>query len=277
MNTLHPRARRDRTRGRAQALALLAIAAATATTAPRVAAAQGEPPAPLPAPLPPPATAPATAPAPAPTTPPTAAPAPAPAPIPAPTSAPAPIPAPPPPPPATAPVEPAATPTFAPPLGEPPPPAPEEPHEEMSEGRRIVSDWNSGFQWGISPGVAFSGGKAGFVLGARVGYGFDTGSVILVPGVHGSAYFLDPTVVLGMPVLRVVMPLNRFAPFVEGGAGVGHVGGSGAKTGAALSVGGGFMLHFTRSFALGAEITYQTITGTPFKGVSVGPIIAFAF
>jgi hypothetical protein len=72
---------------------------------------------------------------------------------------------------------------------------------------------------------------------------------------------------------------HAIAPFVEGGAGLGHIAGSGSPsaTGAALYVGGGFMIHFTRSFALGAEASYQTITGTGFKGFGVGPIIAFAF
>jgi hypothetical protein len=95
--------------------------------------------------------------------------------------------------------------------------------------------------------------------------------------VHASGYFLDPTVIIGMPVFRVVLPLNRFAPFVEGGAGVGHVGGPSPDTGLALAGGGGFMIHFTRSFALGAEATYTTITGTEFRGLAIGPIIAFAF
>jgi hypothetical protein len=55
------------------------------------------------------------------------------------------------------------------------------------------------------------------------------------------------------------------------------VGSPASQTGAALSGGGGFMIHFTRSFALGAEATYQVITGTEFRGVAIGPIIAFAF
>src|SRR5690348_8028396 len=32
-------------------------------------------------------------------------------------------------------------------------PSGEEPQPEMSEGRRLVSAYNSGFQWGIAPGV----------------------------------------------------------------------------------------------------------------------------
>ncbi len=178
------------------------------------------------------------------------------------------------------PVEPAPPPVLLPSNAPAPPPAEAEdqraPEPEMSTGRRIVSDWNSGFQWGLSPGVGFSNGKAGFLLGVRVGFGFDLGKVILIPGVQASAYFLDPTVLIGMPVFRVVLPIDRFAPFVQGGVGVGHVS-TPSVSGAALSVGGGFMIHFTRSFALGAEATYQTITGTNFRGLGIGPIIAFAF
>lgn len=158
------------------------------------------------------------------------------------------------------------------------PPQEDEP-APMSEGRMLVSLYNSGFQWGIAPGVVFSRGKAGFALGLRFGYGFDTGPVILVPGIRLAGYFIDPNVYLGMPTFKLVLPIDRFAPFVEGGAGVGHVAGANdtpAETGAALMGGGGFMIHFTR-VAFGAEASYQVITGTPFKGFGVGPILALGF
>lgn len=198
------------------------------------------------------------------------------------------------------PVSPAAPADPSAPAAPPPlPPAPAEPSvepgpaepvalpeeaipEPMSEGRAIVVGWNTGFQWGLAPGVIFSGGRAAFSLGVRLGWGFDTGSVIVVPGVRLAGYFTDPNVYVGMPVLKLVYPIDRFAPFVEGGGGLGHVAGGDtasapSATGAALFVGGGFMIHFTRSFALGAEANYQAITGTGFKGFGVGPIIAFAF
>lgn len=153
----------------------------------------------------------------------------------------------------------------------------------MSEGRAIVAAWNTGFQWSLAPGVVLPSGartEVGFFLGLRLGYGFDTDSVIIVPGVRFAAYFTNPNAYLGMPVVKLVYPIDRFAPFVEGGAGVGYADAlapaSGA-TGAALFGGGGFMIHFTARFALGAEANYQVITGTGFKGFGVGPIIAFAF
>lgn len=166
-----------------------------------------------------------------------------------------------------------------------PPPAPrrqeeqEEKEPPRSEGRLLVSLYNTGFQWGIAPGVVFAGGKAGFAMGLGFGYGFDLGSVILVPGVHLAGYFTDPNVYLGMPAFKLVLPIDRFAPFVEGGVGVGHVDGdasSNGKEGAALMAGGGFMIHF-RPVAFGAEATYQTITATSFDGFSVGPILAVGF
>lgn len=153
---------------------------------------------------------------------------------------------------------------------------PSEPEpERMSEGRMLVSLYNSGFKWGIAPGVIFSGGKTGFFLGLRFGYGFDTGPVILVPGMRLAGYFTDPNVYVGMPTFKVVLPIDRFAPFVEGGAGVGHVTDP-QKSGLALMGGGGFMLHFTK-IAFGAEGSYQTIAGTEFRGLSAGPLLAFGF
>lgn len=155
----------------------------------------------------------------------------------------------------------------------------------MSEGRRIVAAYNTGFQWGIAPGVVFAGDKTSFFLGLRFGYGFDTGKVIVVPGVRLVAYFTDPNVYLGMPVVKLIYPIDRFAPFVEGGAGVGYVSGTDVnatttidpQTGLALLVGGGFMVHFSWKFGLGVEATYQTITGTGFDGFGVGPILALGF
>ena len=145
----------------------------------------------------------------------------------------------------------------------------------MSEGRMLVSAYNSGFQWGISPGVVFVNGEAGFALGLHFGYGIDTGPVILVPGLRLSGYFTDPSVYIGMPDFKVVIPIDRFAPFVEGGIGVGYVN-EPAKTGLALEGGGGFIVYF-RHFAIGAEVSYQTITGTKFHGIGIGPILAIGF
>ena len=124
-----------------------------------------------------------------------------------------------------------------------------------------------------------SSGEAGFALGLSFGYGIDFDSVILVPGVHLTALFTDPNVYYGMPVVKLLIPIDRFAPFIEGGGGVGFVDGSNGadgKTGAAIMGGGGFEVYF-RHFAIGAEANYTTITGTSFHGIGIGPILAIGF
>ncbi len=181
-------------------------------------------------------------------------------------------------------------PVLQPPAPSPPPfeaevtrldPVPIEPAPEaMSEGRAIVVAYNTGFQWGLSPGVVFAGGQTAFFLGLRLGYGVDTGSAILVPGVRLSGIFTDPNIYVGMPVMKLVYPIDRFAPFVEAGAGVGHIAsyrGSATETGLAVLVGGWFVVHFTARFGLGVEANYQLITGTGFDGFGVGPILALGF
>lgn len=184
---------------------------------------------------------------------------------------------------------PPSKPPYEAPLVDPAPPssraepvavAQEEEEPAMSEGRRIVVAWNTGFQWGLAPGIIVSGGKASFALGLRFGYGLDTGTVILVPGLRLAGYFSSPGVYLGMPIMKLVLPIDRFAPFVEAGAGIGYIGAgdtTGSQTGLALLGGGGFMVHFTMKFGLGVEANYQVITGTEFRGFGIGPIIALAF
>jgi hypothetical protein len=174
----------------------------------------------------------------------------------------------------------------------PPPPPPPEPEPEpepprpprMSEGRRIVVAYNTGFHWSIAPGIVFADSKTAFYLGLRFGYGVDTGSVILVPGILGAGYFTDPSVFTGVPLLRLVYPIDRFAPFVEGGAGIGHVSADtrgdnqkSSKDGLAVLVGAGFMIHFVPAFGLGVEGSWQAITGTDFHAFGVGPVLAIGF
>jgi hypothetical protein len=186
----------------------------------------------------------------------------------------------PPPAPAQPPPDPQLAPAQPPPDPAPAQPPPEqEPKPKMSEGRALVSAYHSGFQWGLAPGILIGRGKTSFLLAARLGYGFDLGPVILSPGVRVGLYFVDPNVYQGIPLVKILFPVDRFAPFLEGGAGIGHIisaPGLPAHTGAALLAGGGFMVHFTK-VVLGAEAMYQTMPGTDFSGLSIGPILAIGF
>jgi hypothetical protein len=78
-----------------------------------------------------------------------------------------------------------------------------------------------------------------------------------------------------MPTFKVVLPIDRFGPFVEGGVGLGHYSDP-PQGGLALLGGGGLMVHFSR-VAFGAEVSYQTITGISFKGFGIGPLLAIGF
>lgn len=149
-------------------------------------------------------------------------------------------------------------------------------------GRDLVDAYNVGFQWGISPGLAIVNGKAGFAIGGRIGYGFDLGPVILVPGVRFMAYFVDATILVPTAVAKLVIPIGAFAPFIEGGGGIASVS---KPSGVGLDVigGGGFMYHFSDRFALGAQASYETVvaklsgTKPDFSGISFGPILAIGF
>jgi hypothetical protein len=169
------------------------------------------------------------------------------------------------------------------PAPEPPPPPPPPEPPRMSEGRRIVVAYNTGFHWSIAPGVVFAD-KAAFYLGLRFGYGIDTGSVIIVPGLLGAGYFTDPSVFTGVPLLRLVYPIDRFAPFIEGGAGIGHIAADtsgdnqkSSQDGLAVLAGAGFMVHFSLAFGVGIEGSWQMITGTDFHAFGVGPVLAIGF
>lgn len=142
--------------------------------------------------------------------------------------------------------------------------------------RDSIASYYSGFHFGIDPGVVFENGKAGFALGLRVEYGIDTGSFIVAPGVALAAYFLDPNVYIGMPTMKLVLPIGWFVPFIEGGAGVGEVT-QPSTTGLALLGGGGFMIHASPNVALGVDAGYETIVGTDFGAVMLGPVLALSF
>jgi hypothetical protein len=195
-----------------------------------------------------------------------------------------------------------ATEATEPPPSEPAPtepapaePAPAEPAasdhrgEEQEEGgpqkapppkvdlqRAAIASYYAGFHFGIDPGVVFGNGKAGFALALRLEYGIDTGSLIISPGVALAAYFLDPNVYIGMPTAKLVLPIGWFVPFIGGGAGVGEVT-QPSSTGLALLGTGGFMIHASPNVALGVEAGYETILGTDFAAVMIGPVLAISF
>jgi hypothetical protein len=151
------------------------------------------------------------------------------------------------------------------------PPAAEVP----SPGRDRAAAFHAGFRWGLSPGAyVASNGPVGFYMGARIGYGIDTGRLIVVPQVSLAAVFAKEAAASAIVGPRLVYPISFFAPFVEVGAGPGVVFGEpSSTTGAALGGGGGFTLHPTDTFAIGVQTAYMRITKTDVSVLSVGPIL----
>ncbi len=182
-------------------------------------------------------------------------------------------------PPPSAPADPpaAAPPTFDPVASAEPPPRvpPPEPPREPS-GRDNVAAYYTGLHIGVAPGFLFpvGGGKGGFVLSGGVGWGFDTGSIMLVPELATSFIFASDFLWTLTPGAKVVLPVSIVAPYVGGGAGPGWNGAE-KKWGAALRAVAGFTVHPTPRLALGLGAQFETITGTDFR--TLGPILTLSF
>ncbi|HEU4412293.1 MAG TPA: hypothetical protein VFS43_44030 [Polyangiaceae bacterium] len=138
---------------------------------------------------------------------------------------------------------------------------------------------NTGLHFGIGPVFLFpsDGGPMGGGLDADLRYGIGLDPVVVAPGARAAGYVLSGHFIgFAMPTLRVTLPVGPLAPFVVGGVGPGYVSDE-KKGGVALMGGGGLMLHLGRFFGIGAEATYQTITGTDFKTLTVGPSLLIGF
>ena len=181
----------------------------------------------------------------------------------------------PPPQPAPAPPPPEVGTTQAPAYIPPPEPAP------PPEPPGLVRQNSVGLRLSIAPGVFIpSTGSAGFSLGVTAGYGLDLGPVIVTPGamLQGS-WSSDWTVYSVLGGAKVTLPLGNFGPFVEAALGYGHVGGplGYSSGGLEVRVGGGFILFFSRSFALGLQVDYDTIIDTPYHTWIIAPTILLSF
>jgi hypothetical protein len=157
--------------------------------------------------------------------------------------------------------------------------APSVPPRREPSARDIVIAYNVGPRLSIAPGIIIpsDGGNVGFSLAGDFRYGFEAGPTVLAPGVRLAGYFPSgATALVGLATGRVTLPVGPLGPFVLAGAGPGYVSEPSA-TGLAYIGGGGLMIHIGRSFAFGAEATYQGITGTNFRALFVGPVLLLAF
>ena len=136
---------------------------------------------------------------------------------------------------------------------------------------------NRGLRFGLGPEILLPTDRGpmggGVVLDGR--YGFRAGPTILAPGGRLGGYIISSRFTgTAMPTFRITLPVGPLAPFAVGGIGVGGLSNPG-ESGLAWLGGGGLMIHFGRVLAIGAEVTYQRITGTEFETLGVGPSIQF--
>jgi hypothetical protein len=142
---------------------------------------------------------------------------------------------------------------------------------------------NKGFHLAGGPllVVPTSGRPVGIGADLELRYGIGVDPIILAPAVRLGGYFASGHLAfMATPMARLTIPAGPVAPYLTGGAGLGLYLNSvdeGADrveaTGLAVIGGGGVMVHFGSVVAVGAEVTYQTITSSGFDAVVVGPAV----
>lgn len=150
---------------------------------------------------------------------------------------------------------------------------------EQPSARDLVVAQNVGLRLAIAPGVYIptDGGSVGFSIVGDVRFGIELGPIIVAPGGRLAGYFPSGlTILAALATGRVTVPLGPVGPYVMGGLGPGWVSDP-AKAGLAWMAGGGLMANIGPHFALGAEVTYQGITGTAVKALFIGPTFLFGF
>lgn len=150
---------------------------------------------------------------------------------------------------------------------------------EGPSGRDVVVAYNVGLRFGIAPGIFIpvNGESVGFSISGDVRYGIELGPVVVAPGGRLAGYFpSELTVLAALATTRVTLPLGPVGPYVLGGVGPGWVS-EPSEAGLAWMAGGGLMAHIGTRFGIGAEATYQAITGTAFKALFIGPSLLLGF
>lgn len=141
--------------------------------------------------------------------------------------------------------------------------------QELGE-RRPIED-NSGPGFSASPGAYFpSRGNTGLGIDATADYGIPVSPFVVAPGGRFSAYFGGNGAITGMPMAEAMLPIGEVVPYLRAGAGIGHANGPN-DNGLALMGGGGVKVHVTRDASVGIDATYETVTGTDFRSLAIGP------
>ena len=144
-------------------------------------------------------------------------------------------------------------------------------------GEREPIENNSGPGASVRPGAYFpSRGDMGLSVDANATYGIPAAPFVIAPGARFAGYFGDKGAVSGMPIVEAMLPVGAFVPYVKAGAGIGHANGP-SETSAALMGGVGLDVHVTRDVLLGVDATWETVTGTGFNTLAIGPRVGVRY
>jgi hypothetical protein len=137
---------------------------------------------------------------------------------------------------------------------------------------------NRGLRIGIGPMLLFpvrENGPYGAGLELEGRYGIKLGPTVVAPGGTLGGYVLSSRFIgEAMPTLRWTLPIGPIAPYGLGGVGFGWLTNPN-NGGVAAMAGGGLTVHFGEILAIGAELTYRTITNTEYRGWVAGPTLYF--
>jgi len=145
------------------------------------------------------------------------------------------------------------------------------------DGDSAAMSKNRGLRVGLAPVLLLPTDRGPMGGGLEIDgrYGIKAGPTVIAPGGMLAGYIVSARAVgIAMPTARLTLPVGPLAPFVMGGIGGGWLGNP-AENGLALMGGGGLAVHIGRIVAIGAEISYQTITNTEFRSLAIGPVISF--
>lgn len=149
--------------------------------------------------------------------------------------------------------------------------------QDVDIGQRDRIEDNSGAGLSLRPGAYFpEGANAGLAVDGTVTYGIPVAPLVVAPGARFAAYFGGRGAVTGMPVAEVMLPVGPFVPYVKAGLGIGHASGP-SETSVALMAGGGVDVHVNRDVLVGAEASYETVAGTGFSSLAIGPRVGIRY
>lgn len=149
---------------------------------------------------------------------------------------------------------------------------------QEQEEESVGMSANKGFKLGFAPMLLLpmrDNGPWGGGLELQARYGIKAGGTVFAPGGMLGGYTISGRFLyIAMPTVRWTVPIGPVAPYIVGGAGYGGFSNPGQDGFAALG-GGGMMIHLGHVIAIGAELTYRTITNTGYDALVFGPQIAF--